>query len=170
VIARPPATAASEAPAPLAEKRTPASPRSSTALDEQNASADANLARPVVQPPPPPDVAAAAREPEAPPPPAAITAAPPDAPPPPAIAAAPREADAPPPPPAPAVAAATAAPPSPAPDAGAPASPPRARDRVVGWFKGEVQEFRDGVNREVGNFRTGYERVRGVLSKLGFDR
>jgi hypothetical protein len=31
---------------------------------------------------------------------------------------------------------------------------------VKGWVKGEVQEFRDGVDREVRDFRSGLETVR----------
>ena len=41
---------------------------------------------------------------------------------------------------------------------------------VVRWAKGEVQEFRDTVKREVGNFRSGLEKVRrgidGLRSRL----
>jgi hypothetical protein len=48
--------------------------------------------------------------------------------------------------------------------------PPRVSDRVVRWAKGEVQEFRDTVKREVGHFRSGLEKVRrgidGLRSRL----
>jgi hypothetical protein len=40
-------------------------------------------------------------------------------------------------------------------------------DCVGGWVKGEVQEFRDGVKREIGEFRTGYDRLRRGLRDLG---
>jgi hypothetical protein len=33
--------------------------------------------------------------------------------------------------------------------------------------KGEVQEFRDGVKREIGEFRAGYDRFRRGLRDLG---
>jgi len=36
-----------------------------------------------------------------------------------------------------------------------------------GWLKGEVQEFRDGVKREVGEFRAGFVKVRQGLQRLG---
>jgi hypothetical protein len=37
---------------------------------------------------------------------------------------------------------------------------PTVRERVTSWAKGEVQEFRDGVTREIREFRSGYEKVR----------
>jgi hypothetical protein len=40
-------------------------------------------------------------------------------------------------------------------------------DCVGGWVKGEVQEFRDGVKREIGEFRAGFDRVRRGLRDLG---
>jgi len=40
-------------------------------------------------------------------------------------------------------------------------------DCVVGWLKGEVQEFRDGANREIGEFRAGFDRVRRALQWFG---
>jgi hypothetical protein len=36
---------------------------------------------------------------------------------------------------------------------------------VTTWAKGEVQEFRDGVKREVTQFRSGYERVRDFFKR-----
>ena len=46
------------------------------------------------------------------------------------------------------------------PPSGAAVAPPTVRERVTHWAKGEVQEFRDGVKREVRAFRSGYEKVR----------
>jgi hypothetical protein len=40
-------------------------------------------------------------------------------------------------------------------------------DCVVGWLKGEVQEFRDGVKREIGEFRAGFDTVRRALQRFG---
>jgi hypothetical protein len=40
-------------------------------------------------------------------------------------------------------------------------------DCVVGWLKGEVQEFRDGAKREIDEFRAGFERVRRALQRFG---
>jgi len=43
-------------------------------------------------------------------------------------------------------------------------------DCVEGWVKGEVQEFRNGVTREIGEVRSGFDRfrrgVRDFRSKL----
>jgi hypothetical protein len=39
-------------------------------------------------------------------------------------------------------------------------APPTVRKRVTTWAKGEVDEFRDGVRREIREFRSGYEKVR----------
>jgi hypothetical protein len=44
-------------------------------------------------------------------------------------------------------------------------APPTVRDRVASWAKGEVQEFRNGVKREIGEFRSGYETVRDVFRR-----
>ncbi|HXU90105.1 MAG TPA: hypothetical protein VFQ62_14730 [Methylomirabilota bacterium] len=44
-------------------------------------------------------------------------------------------------------------------------APPTTRERVASWLKGEVDEFRDGVKREIGNFRSGYDKVRGVFRR-----
>jgi hypothetical protein len=41
------------------------------------------------------------------------------------------------------------------------------RECVGGWLEGEVQEFRDGVKREVGEFRAGFDKVRRGLRGLG---
>jgi hypothetical protein len=50
------------------------------------------------------------------------------------------------------------------------APPPKVSDRVVRWAKGEVQEFRSTVKREVDHFRSGLEKVRrgidGLRSRL----
>jgi hypothetical protein len=78
---------------------------------------------------------------------------------------APSVAEAPPMPPAPAPPVDVAPPPPPAPDPEVAAAPPTARERLTRWLKGEVQEFRDGVTREVGNFRSGYEKVRGFFKR-----
>lgn len=43
--------------------------------------------------------------------------------------------------------------------------PPTARERVASWAKGEVQEFRDGVKREMREFRSGYEKIRGLFRR-----
>jgi hypothetical protein len=40
-------------------------------------------------------------------------------------------------------------------------------DCVEGWFEGEVREFRDGVRREIGEFRTGLDRLRRGVRDLG---
>ena len=40
-------------------------------------------------------------------------------------------------------------------------------DCVVGWLKGEVQEFRDGAKREIGEFRAGFDRLRRGLQRFG---
>lgn len=59
-----------------------------------------------------------------------------------------------------------AAPAATAPSGGAVAvAPPTVRDRVTDWLEGEVQEFRDGVKREVGELRSGYEKVRGLFKR-----
>ena len=39
-------------------------------------------------------------------------------------------------------------------------------DCVVGWLKGEMQEFRDGMRREIDELRAGFDRVRGALQRL----
>lgn len=39
-------------------------------------------------------------------------------------------------------------------------APSTVRQRVTSWAKGEVQEFRDGVKREIRDVRSGYEKVR----------
>ena len=39
--------------------------------------------------------------------------------------------------------------------------------RTRGWLKGQSQEFRDGVTRQVGDFRTGLDRVGRGLQWLG---
>jgi hypothetical protein len=44
-------------------------------------------------------------------------------------------------------------------------APPTTRERLTGWLKGEADEFRDGVKREIGNFRSGYEKVRGLFKR-----
>ncbi|HEY7520515.1 MAG TPA: hypothetical protein VIE36_19675 [Methylomirabilota bacterium] len=41
-----------------------------------------------------------------------------------------------------------------------PSQPKTVRERVNRWAKGEVQELRDGVKRELRGFRSGYEKVR----------
>lgn len=57
-------------------------------------------------------------------------------------------------------------PPTTAPSGGAVAvAPPATRERVTNWLKGEVQEFRDGVKREVNHFRSGYEKVRDFFKR-----
>jgi hypothetical protein len=55
---------------------------------------------------------------------------------------------------------------TPAPAAAATA-PPRVPESVAGWVEGEVQEFRDGIKREIGDFRAGYEVVRRRVRDLG---
>jgi hypothetical protein len=40
-------------------------------------------------------------------------------------------------------------------------------DCVVGWLKGEVQEFRSGAKREISEFRSGFDTVRRALQRLG---
>jgi hypothetical protein len=61
-------------------------------------------------------------------------------------------------------------------DTPSPARPPELAPRAgcgkafecaKGWFEGEVQEFRDGVKREVGEFRAGFDKVRQGLQRLG---
>jgi len=42
-----------------------------------------------------------------------------------------------------------------------------AADSVAVWLKGEVQEFRDGVEHEVRDFRAGVERLRRALERFG---
>jgi hypothetical protein len=37
---------------------------------------------------------------------------------------------------------------------------------VGGWLKGEVDEFRDGVKREIGEFRAGFDTVRRALQRF----
>jgi hypothetical protein len=37
---------------------------------------------------------------------------------------------------------------------------------VGGWLKGEVDEFRDGVKREIGEFRAGFDTVRRTLQRF----
>jgi cell division septum initiation protein DivIVA len=39
-------------------------------------------------------------------------------------------------------------------------------DRVAGWLKGEVQEFRDGVKREIDDFRSAYDKLRRGVRQL----
>jgi hypothetical protein len=57
-------------------------------------------------------------------------------------------------------------PPAAAPSGGAVAvAPPTVRQRVSTWANGEVQEFRDGVKREVNEFRSGYAKVRGFFKR-----
>ena len=69
--------------------------------------------------------------------------------------------------PTPALEDVTASPPSTmAPSGGAVAvAPPTVRERVTKWAQGEVQEFRDGLRREVNDFRSGYEKVRGLFKR-----
>jgi hypothetical protein len=43
----------------------------------------------------------------------------------------------------------------------------RVADCARGWLKGQSQEFRDGVTRQVGDFRTGLDRVGRGLQWLG---
>jgi len=38
---------------------------------------------------------------------------------------------------------------------------------VIGWLKDEIQEFRDGAKREIGEFRAGFATVRRVLRQFG---
>lgn len=53
-----------------------------------------------------------------------------------------------------------------APSGGAVAvAPPTVRERVTSWAKGEVEEFRDGVKREVDEFRSEYEKIRGFFKR-----
>jgi hypothetical protein len=40
-------------------------------------------------------------------------------------------------------------------------------DCVGGWLRGEAQEFRDGVERGLGEFRTGFDRLRREIRELG---
>jgi hypothetical protein len=40
-------------------------------------------------------------------------------------------------------------------------------DCVQDWVKGEAREFRDGVRREIGEFRNGFARVRQTLADVG---
>jgi hypothetical protein len=40
-------------------------------------------------------------------------------------------------------------------------------DCLVGWLKGEVQEFRSGAKREISEFRSGFDTVRRALQRLG---
>ena len=44
-------------------------------------------------------------------------------------------------------------------------APPTVRERVSDWAQGEVQEFRQGLKREVNEFRAGYEKVRGFFKR-----
>ena len=44
-------------------------------------------------------------------------------------------------------------------------APPTVRERATIWAKGEVDEFCDGVKREVRAFRSGYEKVRGLFRR-----
>jgi hypothetical protein len=44
--------------------------------------------------------------------------------------------------------------------AAAAAPPPTVRERVTGWARSEAQDFRDGVKREIAEFRSGYDKVR----------
>ena len=44
---------------------------------------------------------------------------------------------------------------------------PAVADCVEGWVKGEVQEFRDGVTREIGEIRTGFDRFRRGVRDFG---
>jgi hypothetical protein len=41
----------------------------------------------------------------------------------------------------------------------------RLRDRVGRWLRGEAEEFRDGVKREIGEFRSGVEKVRRIFRR-----
>jgi hypothetical protein len=40
-------------------------------------------------------------------------------------------------------------------------------DCVEGWLEGEVQQFRDGVKREVDEFRAGFDRFRRGVRQFG---
>ena len=42
---------------------------------------------------------------------------------------------------------------------------PTVRERVTRWAKGEVQEFRDGVKRELRGFRLRYEKARDFFGR-----
>jgi hypothetical protein len=44
-------------------------------------------------------------------------------------------------------------------------APPTVRERVTSWAKGEVQEFRDGVKREINEFHSRYEKIRGFFKR-----
>ena len=44
-------------------------------------------------------------------------------------------------------------------------APRTVRERVTMWANGEVDEFREGVKREVREFRSGYEKVRGLFRR-----
>jgi len=46
------------------------------------------------------------------------------------------------------------------PPSGGAVAPPTVRERVTTWAKGEADEFRDGVRREIREFRSNYEKVR----------
>jgi hypothetical protein len=46
------------------------------------------------------------------------------------------------------------------PPSGGAVAPPTVRERVTTWAKGEADEFRDGVRREIREFRSSYEKVR----------
>ena len=70
-------------------------------------------------------------------------------------------------PPAPDTAVDPAPPTAPTESAGAVAPAARPRRRVVRWLDGEVQEFRDGVKREIGDFRAGYDVLRRRVRDLG---
>jgi hypothetical protein len=39
-------------------------------------------------------------------------------------------------------------------------------ESVVSWLEGEVQEFRDAAEREIGEFRAGFDKVRRHLLRL----
>ena len=67
----------------------------------------------------------------------------------------------------PAVAAEPEPPPSPPVPASAATAPPKVSGRVTGWLKGEVQEFRDGVTREIDDFRSGWDTLRRRARQLG---
>lgn len=61
----------------------------------------------------------------------------------------------------------TANPPSSPPELAPRAGCEQANECAKGWLKGEVQEFRDGVKREIGEFRAGFVKVRQGLQRLG---
>ncbi|MGH7278413.1 MAG: hypothetical protein ACREJG_06955, partial [Candidatus Rokuibacteriota bacterium] len=51
--------------------------------------------------------------------------------------------------------------------AGVTPRPQAVTDCVTGWLQGEVQEFRDGVRREIAEFRDGFAKLRRGLTGLG---